>query len=486
MTIETFTKGQRIGDYEIIGRLRAGGMATLYLGRRHGAAGVSRTVVIKVVHPHLVEDELIVKMFIDEARISSQISHPNVVYIENFGEHNGRYFMVMEYVEGCSLEEVLRTMHRANEQLDPALAVHIAMEAAAGLHAAHEALGQDGEPLGVVHRDVSPSNILLTRDGRIKVIDFGIAKARGRLGETKTGASFKGKLRYMAPEQAWGRSLDRRVDNYALGVVLWELLTTRQLFRANDDMAVLELVRNPVVPPPGSHNPRVSAMLDAVVLRATAADADLRYRTLREFTGDLMRAMPEASSVPAEALGRLVTRVRATLGMSEAEDQKVTTPLAAPFSPSSSHDASMVIEPVRDTSLGGAVGQVGRPDVRARPRLGIAIAITIAGVLVAAAIVVVGRSSSGPARVPAVAPASHALRPDSAPPSPAAPPSPTAPPSPAAPSVVITAPGDAGGPPPVDGVTLGGKDPADTTPRPTRKPKRKAPYVTVDGTVLAP
>jgi len=510
VTTDTFTKGQRIGDYEIIGRLRAGGMATLYLGRRHGAAGVSRPVAIKVIHPHLAEDELIVKMFIDEARISSQISHPNVVYIENFGEYNGRYFMVMEYVEGCSLEQVLKTMHRAKEQLEPELAAYIAKEAAAGLHAAHEALGQDGEPLGVVHRDVSPSNILLTRDGRIKVIDFGIAKARGRLGQTKTGASFKGKLRYMSPEQAWGRSLDRRADTYALGIVLWELLTTKQLFRADDDLAVLELVRNPVVPPPSTHNPRVSVALDAVVLRATAKAADLRQPTLRDFTNELLRAMPAANNVPPEALGQLVTRVRETLGLSEAEDQKGTTPLL--MSPSGAPEAgneSMVIELRRDTSLGAAVGEVAgdldRRDPRARPRFGIAAAISIAGLAIAAAVLVVGRSSDHSDRGTTVAPTNQGS---------------PAPLAPAASAVVVpvdagvatVAPAVDGGPvtveaapprttptPPqgtrkrtskvqaveVDGIPLAEEPTAATRPKVKITPKTKATSVTVDGTVLA-
>jgi serine/threonine-protein kinase len=177
--------------------------------------------VIKVIHPHLAEDELIVKMFIDEARISSHITLGNVVYVEKFGEHDGVYFMAMEYVDGCSLEQLLRTLSRRNELLEPELAAYLVLEAAAGLHAAHETVGDDGSLLGIVHRDVSPSNILLTRDGGLKLIDFGIAKARNRLGATRDGSGLKGKVRYMSPEQAWGRETDRRTDVYALGVVLW-------------------------------------------------------------------------------------------------------------------------------------------------------------------------------------------------------------------------------------------------------------------------
>ncbi|MBL0217791.1 MAG: protein kinase [Myxococcales bacterium] len=331
---ELFQKGDRIGEYEILSKLRAGGMATLFLGRRHGAAGVSRPVVIKVIHPHLAEDELIVRMFIDEAQISSHISHKNVVYVERFGEHDGVYFIVMEFVDGCSVDQLLRTMNRRGELLSPEVAVHIVIETASGLHAAHETLGTDGQPLNIVHRDVSPSNILLTRDGNIKVIDFGIAKARNRLNTTQDGSGLKGKLRYMSPEQAWGKNVDRSADVYALGVVLWELLTCKPLFKGTDDLAVLELVRNPEIPPPSRLNPSVPPALDGVVLRATARDPAQRLQTAQEFRRQLMHAVPTAVSIPEEAIPSLVTKVRETMGPSptpsEPEDDKATTPNTPP------------------------------------------------------------------------------------------------------------------------------------------------------------
>ncbi len=333
---ELFQKGDRLGEYEILSKLRAGGMATLFLGRRHGAAGVSRPVVIKVIHPHLAEDELIVRMFIDEAQISSHISHKNVVYVERFGEHEGVYFIVMEFVDGCSVDQLLRTMNRRGELLPPEVAVHIVIETASGLHAAHETLGADGQPLNIVHRDVSPSNILLTRDGNIKVIDFGIAKARNRLNTTQDGSGLKGKLRYMSPEQAWGKNVDRSADVYALGVVLWELLTCKPLFKGTDDLAVLELVRNPDIPAPSKLNPKVPPALDGVVLRATSRDPAQRLQTAQEFRRQLMHAMPSAVSIREEAIPELVTKVRESLGPSpspspnEPEDDKATTPNTPP------------------------------------------------------------------------------------------------------------------------------------------------------------
>ena len=338
-----FAPGDRLGEYEIEGRLRAGGMATLFFGRRHSAAGVSRDVVIKVIHPHLADNDLVVRMFIDEARISAQIRHSNVVSVETFGEHEGVFYIVMEHVDGCSLEQLLRTLSRRHEQLEPEVACHLAMEIAAGLHAAHETVGDDGTPLGIVHRDISPSNVLITRDGRVKVIDFGIAKARNRLGETRAGDGLKGKLRYMSPEQAFGRELDRRADVYALGIVLWELLTVQPLFRHSEELGLLELVRAPTIPPPSTLNPGVGLALDAVVARALAPSRDDRTASTLELRRELMRAVPGAMAVPVETVGQLVNLVHDTLGSITLDTQTrrpSTPPRPAPSSRPSSTPTS--------------------------------------------------------------------------------------------------------------------------------------------------
>jgi len=396
MSRDLFQRGDRLGDYEILGRLRAGGMATLFLGRRHGAAGVSRQVVIKVIHPHLADDELIVKMFIDEARISSHIAHGNVVYVENFGEHEGIYYMVMEYVDSCSVDQVLRASWQRRERLPPELATHIALETAAGLHAAHETRGEDGTPLGIVHRDVSPSNILITLSGRIKVIDFGIAKARGRLGATKSGHSLKGKLRYMSPEQAWGHEIDRRTDVYALGIVLWELLTCKQLFREDDDFKLLEKVRNPKIPPPSSINPDVSVALDAVVLRATAKEPADRIATANELRRELMRAVPDALTVPSEALGTLVGQTRDTLGIQPIEIELEAT------TPSNPIDQDIVqTVSTGELSASGGVGELRAQHPRRRGAALVGLAVVGAA---AVAIVVVVAFRGGSDEATAVVP----------------------------------------------------------------------------------
>jgi serine/threonine-protein kinase len=309
-----FQSGDVLGNYEIDARLRSGGMATLFVGRRHGVAGFSRPVAIKVIHPHLAEDQRVVKMFVDEARISSHISHVNVVRVEEFGEHDGVYYIVMELVDGCSIEQLLKTLSKRDQRLAPEVAVHLALEIAAGLHAAHETVGEDGTLLHIVHRDISPSNVLITRAGNVKVIDFGIAKARGRLTGTRSGAGLKGKLRYMAPEQAWSRDVDRRTDVYSLGVLLWEMLTCRRLFHAKDDLALLDVVRNPNIPPPSQFAADVPAALDDIVLRATARDPAIRPQTASELRQQLARVMPGALSIDAEAIGSLVVDIQNETG----------------------------------------------------------------------------------------------------------------------------------------------------------------------------
>jgi serine/threonine-protein kinase len=297
--------GTKIRAYEIVAHLRGGGMATLFLGRRIGAAGFNKLVAVKVVHPHLAKDPSFVQMFVDEALLSSRIQHPNVVHVEELGQAEDTYFLVMEYVHGVSLSQLLTALAKLGRRLTPELAVHVAIKVAEGLHAAHETTGDDGQPLGVVHRDISPQNVLLSSRGHVKLIDFGIAKAAGRIQQT-TGASLKGKIRYMSPEQAFGRPVDRRTDVYALGIVLWEMLTMRRMFTAEDDFALLELVRNPQHRPPSTHCEGLPSALDRAVLRALAADVGQRTPTALEFRRELAAAMPSALALDEQCLADLV------------------------------------------------------------------------------------------------------------------------------------------------------------------------------------
>ena len=300
-----FRVGDKVGDYEIVARLRSGGMATLFLARRVGASGFAKHVAIKMVHSHLAQDPTFVRMFVDEALLSAQIDHPNVVHVEELREIDGNHFLVMEYVDGCSLALLMLELAKRERRLHPDLGVHIAVRVADGLHAAHELSDPQGRSLGVVHRDVSPQNVLLAWKGHVKLIDFGVAKARDRSAQT-TGASLKGKIRYMSPEQAFGRPIDRRADIYALGVVLWETLTMHRCFRSENDLALLEEVRHPQIPPPSTFATDVSPALDAVVMKALAVDANERYETARDFRRALIEAAPGSATLDASSLSELL------------------------------------------------------------------------------------------------------------------------------------------------------------------------------------
>ncbi len=308
--------GETVGPYEILARLKAGGMATLFVGQKRGAAGFSRHVAIKVVHEHLASDQEFVRMFVDEALLQARIHHPNVVHVEELGETPSLdgspvHYLVMEYVYGCSLSQLLDSLARRNRRLSPELAVHIAIQTLAGLHAAHELKDASGANLGVVHRDVSPQNVLLAYEGHVKLIDFGVAKARNRSQQT-TGASIKGKIRYMPPEQAMGLSaIDRRADVYALGIILWEMLALRKLFGAKDDLQLLESVRNPKIVPPSRLSKDVPPEIDRVVMKALSPRPEDRWASAQEFRRALAEVMPKAMLLDASHVADLLVAVMA-------------------------------------------------------------------------------------------------------------------------------------------------------------------------------
>jgi serine/threonine protein kinase len=236
-------------------------------------------------------------MFIDEALISVRLRHPNVVRVDELGEQNNVYYLVMEYVHGCSLAQLLRAMGRQGRRMRPEIAVWIAQQVAAGLHAAHEMTGQDGAVLGIIHRDVSPQNVLLSVDGEVKLLDFGIAKARGRAERTEAGV-IKGKVRYMSPEQAAGEDIDRRVDIYALGVVLWEMLTMRRYIDGKNEVELIRKVRSPDRIPPSMKAEGIDPLIDEAVMAALAFDIGDRPATAAHLYHSLARAVPEGTIGP--------------------------------------------------------------------------------------------------------------------------------------------------------------------------------------------
>ncbi len=288
-----------VGRYTLHGVLAQGGMATVHFGRLIGAADFTRIVAVKRLHPQFAGEPDFVAMFLDEARLAARIQHPNVVAPLDVTEASGELLVVFEYVHGESLSKLLALSRKGTP---PPIAVvsAIVAELLHGLHAAHEATGPEGEPLGIVHRDVSPQNVLVGADGVTRLIDFGVAKARARLQTTREG-EIKGKLAYMAPEQLRGHSATPQSDVYAAGVVLWEALTGRRLFAADNEGAVVERVLIGLVDAPSNFLPEISEALDAVALRAVDRDPAERFSTARAMAEALESALPPASSAEVAA-----------------------------------------------------------------------------------------------------------------------------------------------------------------------------------------
>jgi serine/threonine-protein kinase len=250
-------------------------MGQVFLALERGA-GLERLVVLKLILPHLAEDEEFLTMFVEEARLVARLGHPNLITILELTEIDGRHCLAMEYVQGDDVRRLEKYARSQGKPLPVGLVLRIIAEAAAGLHYAHQARNPQGQPLQLVHRDVSPQNILVGIDGGVKVIDFGVAKAAGSASHTATGV-LKGKYPYMSPEQANGQAVDARSDLFALGVVLWEMLTSRRLFKGESDLMTLRLVRDCQVPPPSQLNPKLPPGVDELVLKALAARPEERF-----------------------------------------------------------------------------------------------------------------------------------------------------------------------------------------------------------------
>ncbi len=293
-------RDRNFGRYRLKYQIASGGMASVFLAGAAGAAGFEKPVAIKRMHPHLARRKEYVEMFLDEARITSRINHPNVCQVFDFGETDGAYYMALEYLVGEPLTTILaHVQKRGSFQSGPwrAIAARICVAMCEGLHAAHELRDSDGERLDVVHRDVSPSNIIVTFDGGVKVVDFGVAKARGRLHQTTTG-TLKGKFSYMAPEQVGGRGVDARSDIWSVGVCLWEMLTCKRLFRRGSEMETLIAVGQGEIPDPSELVPEIPPELAAIALRALNRNPDERYANAREMARNLDRWI-QGQSEPA-------------------------------------------------------------------------------------------------------------------------------------------------------------------------------------------
>ena len=304
----TVLPGTRLGRYEIITHLAAGGMATVFLARALGAAGFHRLVAIKLLHAHVAADQQFIAMFLDEARLAAGIRHPNVVPTVDLQDTPEGHYLVMEYVEGDTVLGLLRQGVKSNKPMPAGIALRIALDTLAGLHAAHELTGDQGEPLNLVHRDVSPHNILVGVDGVARILDFGVARAEERLGTTRDG-QVKGKLSYMAPEQTANEPVDRRADVFTAGIVLWECLSGRRLFRGQSDAEVLRNLLDSPIPRLRDVSPAYPQALDDVCNRALRRDPDERFDTAAEFAEELERAAEPLGIASQKQVGAYVRGV---------------------------------------------------------------------------------------------------------------------------------------------------------------------------------
>lgn len=276
--------GTRVGRYTLMRRFAVGGMAELYLAHQRGPEGFGKIVALKRILPHLAADPVFTRMFLDEARLAAGLDHPNIAQVLDFGESDGEYFLTMEYVHGRHLLDVLRAQDGRPLPLVSALGIVGAV--ARALHHVHELRGPEGRPMGLVHRDVSPSNVLISYEGTVKLTDFGIAKAMELTSATRTG-TFKGKLGYASPEQVRGEAIDRRSDVYALGILLYETTTGVRAFSGPNEFAVLGRVAKGDFVRPEEIDPGYPLPLRRVIARALATDADDRYATAAAFADDL-------------------------------------------------------------------------------------------------------------------------------------------------------------------------------------------------------
>jgi eukaryotic-like serine/threonine-protein kinase len=340
-----------LGKYRLVAEIARGGMGIVYLAVAHGVGGFHKVVVIKELKPELAEDGTFLQMFLEEARLAARLNHPNIVQTNEVGSTDNRYFMAMEYLEGRTLNRVIRRYAASQAGFPVALHLRVLREVLRGLHYAHNLKNFDGTPLGIVHRDVSPQNIFLTFDGQVKVLDFGIAKAADSALETKAGV-LKGKVSYMAPEQLSGVRADARADVFSVGVMLWEAIVGRRLWEGMGDLEILKHLVKSEIPSPRAFRPDVPDALERICMRALAGERDQRYATAAELEVEIAkfavangldattREIDESmASVFAEDRRRMDAQIEAHLARAredERDESSIPTiaPLAGSMTPS--------------------------------------------------------------------------------------------------------------------------------------------------------
>jgi serine/threonine protein kinase len=330
----------QFGKYTLFERIGRGGMADVFKARVQGPAGFERVFVVKRILPHLSEEPQFTRMFIEEAKLSARLNHPNIVQVFELGAVDKEYFIAMEYVRGRDLAETMRTFWARVGPPRPELVAYIGREMCRALAYAHDLTGDDGDLIGMIHRDVSPSNVMLSYEGAVKLLDFGIAKALGGESKEESGTqrgTLKGKFAYMAPEQTQGSDVDRRIDIFAAGIVLHEILTGRRLFKGENDMQTVERVRQCEVSPPSMQNPLCPPEMDAIILRALARDRDERFQSAAEMADALDDVVHAARFQPTH----LAALMRELFPTDTAGGGKITGAMSLSGSQSRPHSSAM-------------------------------------------------------------------------------------------------------------------------------------------------
>ena len=336
--------------YRVVKRLEAGGMAEVFIGEAQSVQGFKKKVAIKRVLPHLAQNKNFIGMFLDEARLGARLSHANIVSVFDIGAADDTYFIVMEFVDGCNLKKIIEILRKQGRTVPLKEALYITMHACRGLSFAHELMSDEGEEMDIVHRDVSPPNILVSRRGEVKVTDFGLAKATTQLEKTDPGV-VKGKFSYLSPEAARGEPVDERADIFALGIVLWEMLAGRRLFLGETDFQTVKLVQQAQVPALSNINPDVDKEFEGILSKALISNPEHRFQTAREFEDELAGYLfSHQMKVTATNIAELVKQV---LSMDRGESH------ATPSNQQSIIDKLIQEELLRFTSLDDMESQGG-------------------------------------------------------------------------------------------------------------------------------
>lgn len=322
--------GTPFGHYELIEHIATGGMAEVYKAKMKGLEGFQKIVAIKRILPHLTDNDEFVTMFIDEAKLAAQLQHPNIIHIYDLGKIERSYYIAMEYIDGLDLRTILSKLQAKGLRFPLSLALYVGARLADALDYAHRKRDFKGQAMALVHRDVSPQNVLISYEGEIKLCDFGIAKAASKASHTRAGA-LKGKLQYMSPEQAWGKDIDYRSDIFSLGLVLYEMILGQKAFSGDSELSILEQVRSPRIPPPRELDPSLPQEVEEILLKALQANREQRYQTAADMAKDLEAAIRNQEPAPSAAslsafLCDLVGRERPSLVTELPTTVKIPTP----------------------------------------------------------------------------------------------------------------------------------------------------------------